>query len=130
MFAISVDRAHNVPLVEFSGTLTDADLSDAEAGVLAFQEKEGLARRIMDLTAVMLIDIPDKVLVERARSRPVNAANTIARVYVVPTAYLFGICRLFTSYQAAQGVAQPPIVRSRSEAYVELHLSEPDFQPI
>ena len=54
----------------------------------------------------------------------------LARVVVAPTDYLFAICRMFTSYQATQDIEHPPIVRSRTLAYAELGLSDPDFRPV
>lgn len=128
MFVLSVDRRQNVLLVEFSGTMTDVDFEGAEAGILAFIAREGPARRIMDLTAVEVWDVPDALMVQRAKTRPLT--SSLARVVVAPTDYLFAICRMFTSYQATQDIEHPPIVRSRTLAYAELGLSDPDFRPV
>lgn len=105
-------------------------MASAQAVVRAFVEKEGPIRRILDLTAVETIAIPDSVAVHRAKTQPVTTDNTVARVMVAPTDFLFARCRQFAAFQETQGVAQPPIVRSRALAYAELGLSDPDFQPI
>ena len=126
MFAISVDRGNNVLLVEFSGTLTSADLMGFGAVVLDFIAKEGPIRRIMDLSAVEQVNIRQGTLVHRAKTTP---AALLGSVHVAPTDFLFGLCRMYMTNQEHLGVASP-IVRSRALAYDALALDKPDFQPL
>jgi len=130
MLAFSVDREAKVLLAELSDRLTDLDLSNLGRGALASIEKEGPVRRLIDLAGVHAVDIPTELLRSRALSRPITAANTPLRVYVVPTDLLFGLCRMFTMQQEGQVTSPTLILRTRASAYEALRLVHPRFQPI
>jgi hypothetical protein len=125
MLAFSVDREAKVLLAELSGHLTDLDLSDLERGTLAFIEKEGPVRRLIDLAGVHTV-----LLRNGASSRPTTAADTPLCVYVAPTDLLFALCHMFTMQQEAQLTPPTLIFRTRQSAYEALRLVHPRFQPI
>lgn len=52
------------------------------------------------------------------------------RVFVVPRDDLYGLARMYATYQRASGNPEPILVRSLDEAYRFLNLTNPDFQPI
>jgi hypothetical protein len=129
MLTLTVDRSQKVLNVAIGGALTDGAMSDIEAAIRAFLKVEGPHRRIMDLSAVTSIDIEHALLVSRATNVPVPLSETPARIYVAPTEYLYGMCRMFTSYQASHGAPPTRVVRSLAEAQALFDLRAPSFEP-
>lgn len=129
MFALLVDRTQKALLARIFGDLTDAVLTDMEAAIRSILEVEGPLRRIVDLSDVGTVVVPQELLVARAKNRPLSPSRTPVRVFVAPTDYLFAISRMFTTYQATHGI-DTMIVRKLEEAYRSLELKNPNFQPV
>ena len=60
MFQLLHDPRHNVLLTRFSGTYVATDISLRDKAVGRFVARNGLARGIMDYSAVEAVDIPDR----------------------------------------------------------------------
>ncbi|HYC63773.1 MAG TPA: hypothetical protein VEC14_03495 [Reyranellaceae bacterium] len=130
MYSLFVDRSQKVLQVRISGVLTEQVMAEIDAGVRTFLRAEGPHRRIMDLSAVSELDVPMAMLENRARHVPVSPEVTPARAYIAPTPYLFAMCRMFTSYQAACGAPPTEVFRTFDEACAWLRIRWPDLQPV
>jgi hypothetical protein len=129
MYALSIDREHRVLLAEVSGELTDAVLTDLEKAIRAVLAETGPLSRIMDFSGVVGLGVAPQDLVLRARTQHMTR-QAGARVYVAATDTGVAMCALFASHQEAVGAPKAAVVRSRSEAYRQLGLSEPRFLPV
>src|SRR6188474_1675402 len=82
VFQLLHDQRHNVLLTRFSGVYVSTDISLRDKAVARFVARNGLARGVMDYTAVEAVDIPIEVVVERSSQPPILPGQ--ARVIVAP----------------------------------------------
>ncbi|MBI2738150.1 MAG: hypothetical protein HYX38_16585 [Rhodospirillales bacterium] len=128
MFQLLHDKRHNVLLTRLSGTLVVTDVSLRDKAVGRFVARNGLARGIMDYTAVEAVDIPIEVVVERSSKPPLLPGQ--ARVIVAPREPLWAINRIFAAHQLFRQGEEPLLVRSIEEAYQALFMVDPVFEPV
>jgi hypothetical protein len=128
MFQLLHDKRHNVLLTRLSGTLVATDISLRDKAVGRFVARNGLARGIMDYTAVDAVDIPIEVVVERSSKPPMLPGQ--ARVIVAPREPLWAINRIFAAHQLFRQGEEPMLVRSIEEAYQALSMVDPVFEPV
>lgn len=128
MFTLLYDRKHRVLLTRFSGTLSSEDLSALAESARAFTNREGLVRGLFDFSDVQVVDIPTHVLVNHAQQPAVLAGQD--RVYVMPRPDLYGLGRMYGTYQRHFGDREPLVAHTLAEAYTALGIAAPDFQPI
>jgi hypothetical protein len=128
VFHLLHDPYHNVLLTRLSGTLVATDVSLRDRAVGRFVARHGLARGIMDYTAVEAVDIPIEVVVERASKAPILPGQ--ARVIVAPREPLWAINRIFAAHQLFRQGEEPLLVRSIEEAYRALSMVDPVFEPV
>src|SRR5690242_17223020 len=115
MVRLSFEPRHKVMLVEFSGTLTMADMVRHDELVRRFIAVQAEpAPGIADFSAVEKIGITIDHISGRAQQPQIKAGQR--RIYVAPTPEKYGLCRMFASLQAARGAQEPEIVRSLQEA--------------
>jgi hypothetical protein len=120
---------HKVMLVEFSGTLTMADMARHDELVRRFvavqpEPVPGIA----DFSRVEKVGMTIDHISGRAQQQQIKAGQR--RIYVAPTPEKYGLCRMFASLQSARGATEPEIVRSLQEAYDLLGVADPRFQPV
>lgn len=130
MFTLTVDRRQKVLHVRVAGVLTDSAIADFDAATRTFLRSEGPHRRIMDMSDVTRVDIPHELLISRATNIPTPTGMTPARIFVTPTAYLYAMARMFTTYQIVKDAPPTRVVRSLAEAHTLLAIDAPDFQPV
>jgi hypothetical protein len=128
MFRLLFDANHRVLLTRFFGTLSREDLSAAAESARALMKREGPVRGLIDFSDVQTIDVSIEHFVSRARKPAVLADGE--RVYVMPRPDLYGLGRMYGTYQGLAGNREPSVVRTLAEAYVSLGLTEPDFRPV
>lgn len=128
MFQLLHDKRHNVLLTRLSGTLVVTDVSLRDKAVGRFVARNGLARGIMDYTAVEAVDIPIEIVVERSSKPPLLPGQ--ARVIVAPREPLWAINRIFAAHQLFRQGEEPLLVRSIEEAYQALFMVDPVFEPV
>jgi hypothetical protein len=128
MNQFAVDRRHGVLLVKFAGPMTLAALDAMHEELKAFIGREGTMSTVIDFTGASSIDVAASTLVSRGRSR--SLMNGKPRVFVSPDALLFGLLRMYGSYQDAGGEKPPLIVHSLSEAFEALGLIDAEFEPV
>lgn len=128
VFQLLHDNRHNVLLTRFSGTYTGTDISLRDKAVGRFVARNGLARGIMDYSAVEAVDIPIEVVVERS-SRP-GLLRGQARVIVAPREPLWAMNRIFAAHRLFRQGEELLLVRSIDEAYHALSMVDPAFEPV
>jgi predicted RNA-binding Zn-ribbon protein involved in translation (DUF1610 family) len=128
VFHLLHDKRHNVLLTRFSGTYVATDISLRDKAVGRFVARNGLARGIMDYSAVEEVDIPIEVVVERS-SKP-GLLPGQARVIVAPREPLWAMNRIFAAHRLFRQGEEPLLVRSIEEAYEALFMVDPVFEPV
>jgi len=128
MFALFFEHRHRVLLVRFSDRLTQDDLAGLYRDARAFVARHGVTRGLVDFTEVTLVDVDTAEFIRRGQQAAVMTGQD--RVYVMPRPDLFGLGRMFSTYQKISGNREPLLVRSLAEAYTALDLAGPDFQPL
>jgi len=128
MFELLFDRRHRVLLARFSGTLDGAAVAALDDAAARFVEREGPVSSIADFSNVETVGMVTDTIVNRGLLPPIMKDQL--RVFVVPRDDLYGLARMFATYQRASGNREPVLVRSLDQAYTTLGLVDPDFQPV
>jgi hypothetical protein len=117
-------------MVKFSSSMTQEDLNKLDTAVVAFVKREGATRGfLIDCTDVEDLAVPTGVFVRRGQ-RSANVVSEQERVYVMPQPDLFGMGRMYGTYQRMAGKKEPLVVKSLLEAFETLGLSDPIFEPV
>jgi hypothetical protein len=129
MVRLLFEPRQKVMLLEFSGTLTLADVVRADSLVASFmagqpQDMPGIA----DVSRVEKFSVTSAQVSGRAQQPQLRRGQR--RVYVAATPEAYGLCRMFAAFQAARGNAEPEVVRSMQEACALLGLDDPRFEPV
>ena len=130
MITLYIERKQSVLMVKFSERMTQEDLHQLDSAVVAFVKKEGQTRGfLIDCTGVEDLAVPTGVFVRRGQ-RSANVVSDQQRVYVMPQPDLFGMGRMFGTYQRMAGKKEPLVVKTLVEAFEALGLSDPMFEPV
>jgi len=128
MLALFFDRRHNVILVRLSGRVIANDLARMDVTARALVARQGPARGLLDFTDVEVFDIDLAAFIQRGQRAAIMTNKE--RVFVTPRADLFGLGRMFSTYQKIGGNLEPVVVRTMDEAYRVLELVDPEFEPL
>jgi hypothetical protein len=128
MFALAVDRKHNVLLGQFSGIFSSDDIAESDAAFMAFNAREGSAHVIVDFNRLEAWAVPASKLAQRAR-HPVFSPG-FRRVYVIQRPDFQAALRTFVVGQENAGIDPMLIVPTYEEALAVLDIVDPDFQPV
>lgn len=127
MVRLLFESQRRVMLAEFSGTLTLADLARGDGLVASFMARRGeVLPGIIDFSRIDKIDISSDQISGRGHQRQMKHGQR--RILVATSSEAYGLSRMFAAFQAAQGNAEPEIVRSLSEAFSRLDLEDPHFE--
>jgi hypothetical protein len=128
MIEMAIDRNNGLLLVEFCGPFTAESLVVFDERLKAFVAREGVMPTIIDFTGVESVNIAVETMVTRGGQRSQLLGQR--RIFVSSDLLLFGLLRLYGAYQDSQGEIPPITVRSLPEAFAELGISGPMFEPI
>jgi hypothetical protein len=128
MIELAIDRSRGLLLVEFCGTFTEDSLVVLDEHLQAFVASEGVMPTIIDFTGVESVNIAVATMVHRGGQRSQLLGQR--RIFVSSDLLLFGLLRLYGTHQDHQGETPPITVRSLPEAFAELGISRPMFEPI
>jgi hypothetical protein len=128
MFALFYERRYNVLLVRFSDRFARDDLANLDRAARAFVAQNGVSRGVVDFTATEVIEVDTAEFVRRSQQAAIMTDQD--RVYVMPRPDLFGLGRMYSTYQKIGGNREPLVVRSLDEAYRALELVDPQFEPL
>jgi len=128
MLDLYIDRRHNVVLVRLSGRVITDDLDRLDVTARQLVARQGPSRALVDFTNVDVFDIDLPAFVQRGQRAAIMTDQD--RVYVTPRPDLFGLGRMFSTYQKIGGNREPLVVRTLDEAYRALELVDPEFEPL
>lgn len=116
-------------LVQFTGALSSENLNGLDSEVVAFVKKEGAPKGfVIDCSKVEEVSVPTGEFVRRGQRNSVVSDQD--RVYVMPREDMFGLGRMFGTYQRMVGKKEPIVVKTLTEAFDALKLDDPNFQPL
>lgn len=128
MIVYLVDHQHGVLMARFEGALTDQSIIELDESLRQYVETHGMCRGILDLSHVTNASVTMSFLVQRAQANPLIAGQ---RVFVGLSDHVYGLLRLFQTYQGITTSQQPPIVvRTMEEAYSQIGLESSNFEPV
>jgi hypothetical protein len=128
VFQLLFDARHTVLMSRFHGTYVEADICVRDKAAARFVARHGLARGIMDFSAVEAVDIPMGYILERAHAPPVLPGQ--ARVIVAPREPAYSLNRIFAAHQLYSRKVEPLLVGTLEEAYRALAITDPAFEPL
>jgi hypothetical protein len=125
--SLKFERNRRILLVQFSGVLSREGLNGLDAAVVAFVKKEGPTKGfVIDCSRVEDVSVPTGEFVRRGQRNSVVADQE--RVYIMPREDMFGLGRMFGTYQRMVGKKEPIVVKTLTEAFDALKLNDPCFE--
>ena len=121
-----LSREPRVLLIHYGAELSPANMVVLDGLVTTFVAREGAADSIMHFDGVPT-NFPMSTIESMARLPP--RMPTHRRVYVGSDLALYGCCRLYATYQEAQGFDPPKVVRSLAEAMSFYQAEASSFHP-
>jgi hypothetical protein len=128
MLALFFESRSNVLLVRFSGRLAREDLDGLYQAARDLVARQGVSRGLVDFTEVDEVAVDTGEFIRRGQQAAIMTDQD--RVYVMPRPDLFGLGRMFSTYQKIGGNREPLVVRTLDEAYRALDLVDPQFEPL
>jgi hypothetical protein len=128
MISLSVDRANRVLLVAFGGPVTVASLTNLDDELFRFIDRNGTMSTVIDFTVATTIEVQPSTLVHRGKNRSLMSGRP--RVFVADNPLMFGLLRMYSTYQDDLGEMAPTIVWSLAQAFETLGLASPKFEPV
>jgi ElaB/YqjD/DUF883 family membrane-anchored ribosome-binding protein len=128
LFQLLFEPTHRVLMTRIYGKYVLDDIVLRDRAVARFVARNGLARGLMDFTAVESVDVPIDRLVRRAHEPPVLPGQF--RVIVAPDPLTYELNRVVIAHQLYSRKVEPLLVRSLAEAHQALSLVDPKFQPV
>ncbi|HYC64093.1 MAG TPA: hypothetical protein VEC14_05120 [Reyranellaceae bacterium] len=126
---LKFEPTQRILLVQFTGALSSENLNGLDSEVVAFVKKEGAPKGfVIDCSQVEEVSVPTGEFVRRGQRNSVVSDQD--RVYVMPRADMFGLGRMFGTYQRMVGKKEPIVVKTLTEAFDALKLDDPNFQPL
>jgi hypothetical protein len=118
---LHVAKDDKVLLARLAGpALTPATLSAFDDAIRTFTAKWGVHRDLLDFSAVEdASDLPSKFIANRSQFEPVPHVRL---VLVASKPAIFGLCRMYASYQRATSGEDPAVVSTMDQAYAALSL--------
>ncbi len=128
MLDLFFERRQNVILVRLWGRVVPDDLARLDVTARTLVARQGPARGLVDFTDVEVFDIDLADFIQRGQRAAIMTNKE--RVFVTPRPDLFGLGRMFSTYQKIGGNLEPLVVRTLDEAYRALELVDPEFEPL
>ena len=128
MHQFAIDHRNGVLLIKFAGPISRESLDALNDQLQAFVASNGTMPMIIDLTDVPSTDLEVSTFVSRGQIHSQMTGKR--RVFVADSPLLFGLLRIYGAHQDNTGGSAPVIVNSLAEAFVELSLVDPEFEPL
>jgi hypothetical protein len=128
LLSLLLHRPAMILMTRFHGMFVSEDIAAIDAFVPRFVQSNGPVRGILDFTEVTVVAVPLTKFIERGRKPELVPGRQ--RIIVAPTSQMFGLGRMFQSYQELSGNCAPRVVRSLDEAYAAMGVIRRDFEPI
>jgi hypothetical protein len=129
MFTLAFEDKYRILLARFSGIHVPEDISELDRAITKILAWEGLVHGLLlDYMSVEAVAVPESFIAHRARLPQISPEYE--RVLVVPNGELHKLARTYAAQQCVLGVKKPHVVLSVWDAYMLLHLEQPNFRPI
>jgi hypothetical protein len=128
VFDLLFDGRHVVLMSRFHGRYVAADITVRDNAVARFVARHGLARGIMDFSAVETIDVPMDFVLARCEAPPLLPGRT--RVIVAPSEPAYSLNRVIAAHQLYNRKVEPLLVGTLADAYRALDIDKPAFEPV
>ncbi|UYN96134.1 MAG: hypothetical protein KIT25_04080 [Enhydrobacter sp.] len=128
MFNLAFDRRTRLMLVRFGGALSLDDLARLDERGPRLAALLAPAGVIHDFTAIERLDVTAAQMATRAQQQ--QFCSRLPRAVVAPQPAIFGLMRLYGTYQSAAGHTAPVMARTMDEAAAILGLPPPAFTTI
>ena len=123
------DAAHGILRLSYIGRISDESIKEAYKATPAVVLKTNPRGMIIDLSEVTTFDVSTQTIHELADYQPTVKDPSVPRIIVAPTPYLFGMSRMFQIL----GEHKRPMLQvmgSADEAYANLEVNKPEFEPL
>lgn len=129
MFRFEFDATNQIFRVRFQGRVTDEELKTCYGRIGEQAAGMDLRAAVIDFSDVSSFEVSPTTIRKLADSPPALSNPSVPRCIVAPPVYIFGLSRIFE----LQGERTRPnlyVVRSSTEVWALLCISEPQFRPI
>jgi hypothetical protein len=127
VFEVLFDSRQRILVVRFGAALTQPAMEAMNAAVASFVQRHGPCPGILDLSAVEEATLPSSYVARLAQRRGVLVDQK--RVIVAPSDELFGLARMFGSYNDVNG-DRIVAVRTLAQAYEALGIDDLELHPV
>ena len=128
-YQFDFDSKNKILRCRLEGRVTDEILKEYYRVATKYAAWIGPSAGITDFVAVASFEVSPETMRELAGRAPVMPDPSRVLVVVAPSAYIFGMMRLF-ELQGAHTRPNLHIVRSLAEAWAILGVQEPQFEPL
>jgi len=128
-YRFDIDRTNRILRLGYIGQISDELIRKAYKATPKAVQQTDPRGMIIDLSDVTEFNVSTQTIHELADLKPTVKDPSVPRIIVAPTPYLFGMSRMF---QILGGQTRPmlQVMNSVNEAYSELNLKEPKFEPL
>jgi hypothetical protein len=128
-FRFEFDGVNQILRARFEGQMDDSSLMAFYADIVKYVAKTDPRFVIHDLSGVVTLNISVSVIHVLANSQPAVRDPAIPRFIVAPTAYVFGMSRMF---QLVGEKSRPTlyVVSSIDEVFKQLGITKQTFVPV
>jgi hypothetical protein len=127
-YCFDFDSRNGILRCNLEGNVSDESLKECYEVAVMHAAFINPGACMMDFSNVDSLDVSSQTVRDLAR-RPPGMPGSRPRFLVVPSAYMYGLARMFQQYgsETRPGVH---VVRSLDEAFTRLGVSEPSFEPV
>ena len=128
-YLFDFDAGNRILRVRYIGPIGDELIKQCYKATPSAVVRTNPRAMIIDLTEVTSFDVSTYTIHDLAGYKPTVKDPAVPRIIVAPTAYLFGMSRMF---QILGGSTRPmlQVLKSADEAYAELGVQGPTFHPL
>ena len=129
MIEVAFERRYRVVLSRFTGIFSFDDVEALDRKVRQLVLEIGPVAGLIDWSGIETITVPPWRMIQRGRS-PQIAPGQI-RVMVAPAeGPILAMVRAYADQQRDYGNVEPVVVGSMEQAYAELGIADPVFEPV
>lgn len=126
-FLFEYDRVNKILLTRIAGRFTDQLLKECEQETRKYVSATGARGQIVECSAITEYAVSSEFVRSMAYLEPVGPGGR--QLFVVPNPVGFGLARMF-QIQAEAQKAQVTVVRALDQAFKELGVEDPRFEPL
>ncbi len=128
-YRFDLDPVNRILRVRYVGQIGDELIKECYQATPQAVTRTNPRAVIIDLSEATAFDVSPQTIHELARFKPTVKDPSVPRIIVAPTAYMFGMARMF---QIMGGQTRPmlQVMKSADEAYALLDVAKVKFEPL